>query len=127
MCAASNLNIDREYPINYSRPGLVVIFNNKHFKEKGYTRQGSEQDDMRLTEIFEDLNFDIKTFLDLKSSKMRKKIREISKRDFSDDSCFLCFIMSHGNRGNTITSVDCEHVYLNEWFQWYSLFSRETK
>ena len=36
MCAASNLNIDREYPINYSRPGLVVIFNNKHFKEKGY-------------------------------------------------------------------------------------------
>ena len=81
---------------------------NKHFKEKGYTRQGSEQDVMRLTEIFEDLNFEVKTFLDLKSSEMRKKIREISKRDFSDDSCFLCFIMSHGNRGNTITSVDCE-------------------
>ena len=115
MCAASNLNLNRMYPMNYSRPGLCVIFNNKYFKEKNYDRQGSEKDVMRLTEIFEDLRFEVETYFDQKSSDMRKIIREIAKRNFSEDSCFICFIMSHGNRGNAITTADLNQVYLNEF------------
>ena len=114
MCAYSNYNENKVYPINYAAPGTCIIFNNKFFKDKNMERKGSEKDVMRITQVFQDLNFAVETCLDKKASEIRKLIRHYANLDYTNEHCFICFIMSHGNKG-TITSADLNEIYLNEF------------
>ena len=49
---------ERVYKIDYSRPGVVVIFNNKEFTdhEAHPIRHGSEQDVLSLCTLFRELS-----------------------------------------------------------------------
>ena len=68
---------NRAYKIDYSRPGVVVIFNNKEFTDtEAYPiRHGSEQDVSSLCELFRDLNYVVRPpYINQTEARMRKAI-----------------------------------------------------
>ena len=108
------MSAERVYSINYSKPGLVVVFNVKSFINSENFREGSEKDVEKLTQVFHKFKFEIKTHLDKNSNEIRRLINEYATRDFTNDSCFICFIMSHGYKG-TIMAADENEIYLTEF------------
>ena len=72
MCAAKIDVNDDEYPMNYSQPGTVVIFNNKQFS-KNFIRKGSEFDVARIKETFKQLKFHVIVHEDLLPLKSKVK------------------------------------------------------
>ena len=114
MCAAADLNKYYDYDINYNKPGLVVIINNNSFdRNKFPERKGSEKDVGRIRQVFTKLNFSIKSHCDLRADELVECINEYAHRDYSNDSCFLIFIMSHGSKGK-IKSSDNQDIFISE-------------
>ena len=116
--ANSSLNIeqsDKVFPIDPINPGFVIIFNMKRFRNNpNKTRDGSEKDVERLSNLLGDLNYQVETKLDLNSNDMRRCLKEYSNKDYSKISCFIMFIMSHGGKG-TICASDNSSIYLTEF------------
>ena len=118
MCASYNSPIiSKIYSIDYSKPGVVVIFNNKKFSNSIQypTRYGSEQDVLELCNLFRELKYDVSPpHINKSEAQMRNAINVYAKRDYSSHGCFLLFIMSHGKK-STIISGDSQEVELNEF------------
>lgn len=118
MCASYNPPIiSKIYSIDYSKPGVVVIFNNKKFSNSIQypTRYGSEQDVLELCNLFRELKYDVSPpHINKSEAQMRNAINVYAKRDYSSHGCFLLFIMSHGKK-STIISSDSQEVELNEF------------
>jgi len=96
------------YQINYSQPGIVLIFNNDKFRESPQ-RPGSGEDVRRLKYVFKSvLKFEVKTFIDKNHQETREIIENFAAQDFTKHSCLICFFMSHGNRNTFVTSDDKE-------------------
>jgi caspase 3 len=100
MASNSNENV---YNMDYSKPGIVLIINNQNFVG-GEERKGSEKDVDRLLDTFENLNFKTRSFMNQTSQQIKELIENYSKKDYSNDSCFICFIMSHGENGKILSS-----------------------
>ena len=118
MCAAYTYCDEKDdsgvYQIDYSNPGVVLIFNNKYFHEKSKVRKGSEQDVMRLTDLFVTLNYTVERFIDTTAAEVKTILKEWSNRDYENIGCLLVFIMSHGKRG-TIITTDGKQIILDEF------------
>ena len=105
MCASYNpfpditSQPDTFYEIDYSRPGVLVIFNNKEFSDpyKYAARYGSEQDVFSLITLFRGLKYVVPTpYEDKTEAEMRKLITKYSTDDYTSYGCLIIFIMSHG-------------------------------
>lgn len=107
-------NIDNVYSIDYESPGTVFIFNNATFKNGHSERQGSDKDVTRLTETFQKLGFKIETYNNKTSSELRQLIDAYGRRNYEADSCFICFIMSHGDNG-CILGTDGDWIDIKEF------------
>jgi hypothetical protein len=92
MCAEYNPQpditpqTDRAYKIDYSRPGVVVIFNNKEFTDtEAYPdRHGSDKDVSGLCKLFRDLNYVVRPpYIDKTKAKMRKLITKYANDDYT--------------------------------------------
>ena len=108
---------DRVYKIDYSRPGVVVIFNNKEFTDphKYPIRHRSEKDVSDLCELFDDLNYVVQSpYIDKTKAEMRNIIREYASDDYTSYGCLIIFIMSHGDTNNII-SGDSQEIDLKEF------------
>ena len=103
---------DRVYKINHSEPGIVIIFNNKEFKdhEAHPIRRGSEQDVSSLCKLFRGLNYEVvPPYIDKTEAQMRKAIDEYATHDYTSYGCLIIFIMSHGDKSKIISS-DSEEI-----------------
>jgi hypothetical protein len=121
MCASYNppdaTQTDRVYEIDYSRPGVVIIFNNKKFTDhKAYPyRHGSEQDVLSLCTLFRGLNYEVAPpYINKTEAKMRKAILKYAADDYTSFGCLIIFIMSHGDKSRIISS-DSEEIDLSEF------------
>jgi hypothetical protein len=114
MCAASNIIIGEIYSHDFDFPGRVCIFNNKFFKKDKNKRHGSESDVERLSALFDELNYEVISYIDKTAEQMKKSIREMAKYDYKNVGSLLVFIMSHGDEG-TILGTNEEDVYLTEF------------
>jgi hypothetical protein len=122
MCASYNpspdtTQTDRVYEIDYSEPGIVIIFNNKEFTDpfKYPIRHGSEQDVSSLCKLFRGLNYEVvPPYIDKTEAKMRKAIDEYATHDYTSYGCLIIFIMSHGDKSKIISS-DSQEIYLSEF------------
>jgi hypothetical protein len=82
MCAASNNTIDDNiYSQDFNFPGRVCIFNNKFFIDERKKRQGSETDVERLSALFDELNYEVISYIDKTAEQMKKSIRDMAKYD----------------------------------------------
>ena len=118
MCAAANLS-DR-YEINYEKPGIVLIFNNSFKDNPDKVRTGSENDVKRIEALFKDkLKYRVEKFEDKTQSEIKDTIHTYSLENYTNDSVFICFIMSHGTsdgKNTIIETHDSKKVYLERDF-----------
>jgi caspase 7 len=123
MCASYNLpsNITPQtetvYEIDYSRPGVVIIFNNKEFTDlnKYPVRHGSEQDVSSLSKLFRGLNYAVRPpYIDKTEAEMRMLIDKYAANVYTSYGCLIIFIMSHGDKSKIISS-DSKIIDLNEF------------
>jgi hypothetical protein len=105
------------YPINYSRPGLLVLFNYQNFIDKKHYRAGSEKDVENVTRLFKHFNYEIKQHLDKSAADTLEIISEYARRDYSNDTCVIFFIMSHGNEKGKILASNQEWINVNDFVQ----------
>jgi len=85
------------YKIDYSRPGVVIIFNNKVFTDSKYrVRDGSEQDVSSLCTLFRDLNYVVRPpYTDKTEADMRKAIDEYANDDYTSYGCLSLQVLDH--------------------------------
>ena len=106
------------YPINYARPGRLILFNNQHFKSVKNYRAGSEIDVENIRNTFQQFNFEIDVHLDKSGTETLQIIHKYAQQhDFTNDSCVIFFIMSHGHENGKILASDESEVYLNDFIQ----------
>ena len=122
MCAAkfnypSNAEEQELYDIDYSRPGLVYVFNNINFKHPGFKdRSGAKNDQRRVVDLFKELKFQVKyPFVNMTLDETQETLEDLGTRDYSDVGCLFVFIMSHGEMG-AIYSSDCKKILLEDFF-----------
>ncbi|XP_071109941.1 uncharacterized protein [Haliotis cracherodii] len=104
------------YKMDSEPRGLCYIFNNKHF-DRRKPRIGTEKDRDRLEKVWKTLQFEVKTFDDLKKQEMEEKLQELATLDVhKDNDCVVVFFLTHGENG-AVQGTD------NEWLTFDSIIS----
>lgn len=108
---------DDIYKMNYQKPGKVYVFANSKFSKVELTDfPRMVKDILKIEEVFENLQYDVERFLDKSSQEIKKILKEISKKDYSNDSCVIVFINSHGDF-DSIYGTDSEKILVREFFE----------
>ena len=109
------------YKMNSKPLGKFVIISNSNFElARSYggklrDRPGSEKDVTQLKKTFgADKLFDVCPFENLKAKEMETCLASFGDEDFTDYDCFVCCIMTHGNRsslyGTDGETLDIQHA-----------------
>ena len=86
--------------INYkAKSGYVLVINNQIFPKRELVERTGSSDDVRnLISLFDDFNFRHRVEDNLSGSQMFQLLRDIAEKDFSRYDCFVCVILSHGQK-----------------------------
>lgn len=97
---------DLVYRMNNKPRGYCVIFNIHDFskarREKTASlkdRKGTDADAEALSEAFSYLHFKIKIYKDCTAEELCKTLEYYQQMDHGHMDCFVCCILSHGNKG----------------------------
>ncbi|XP_059823163.1 caspase-8-like isoform X1 [Hypanus sabinus] len=88
------------YKMKSNPRGYCVIINNSTFQGMP-PRKGTNQDAERLKWVFTWLGFTVKIENNLTAEAMQMKMVEYSQKDHKHFDCFVCCILTHGERGVT--------------------------
>ncbi|XP_038837563.1 caspase-6-like isoform X2 [Salvelinus namaycush] len=104
FCSSFSMDPADEYKMNHKRRGLALIFNQEHFfwHLRMPSRNGTNADRSNLVKRFEDLNFEVQAFDNLKVEEVLDKISQAAEANHADADCFVCVFLSHGEN---------DHVY----------------
>ncbi|XP_066576788.1 caspase-6 isoform X2 [Amia ocellicauda] len=93
-----------EYKMSHKRRGLALIFNQERFfwHLRMPDRHGTNADRYNLEKRFQDLDFEVQAYNNLKVEEVLNKIHEASQSEHVDADCFVCVFLSHGEN---------DHVY----------------
>jgi caspase 7 len=87
------------YKMNHPNRGCAVIINNKDFATMP-VRTGTDKDANAMYKLLDTLRFErILKYDNLTASNMEKKLKEASQMNHKDSDCFVCVILSHGEKG----------------------------
>ncbi|XP_029915897.1 caspase-6 isoform X2 [Myripristis murdjan] len=96
----SSVSLDpaEEYKMDNKRRGLALIFNQEYFfwRLGMNTRHGTNADRSNLERRFQDLNFEVHTYDNLKQEEILSKISQAAEVNHTDADCFVCVFLSHG-------------------------------
>ncbi|XP_071109868.1 caspase-3-like [Haliotis cracherodii] len=96
--------------------GLCYIFNNKRYEGRK-SRFGSEKDRDLLEKVWKTLQFEVRTFDDLRKQEMEEKLQELARLDVhKDNDCVVVIFLTHGDNG-AVQGSD------NEWLTIDSIIS----
>lgn len=85
--------------------GKCLIISNEHFPDSPRLyRKGNSVDERRLSSTFKSLGFHVKVENNLSANQMIGALRTVSEEDHTDNSCFVCVLMSHGEEGTILGS-----------------------
>ncbi len=92
---------ESEYRMNNLRRGIALIINNKRFDPRldMPVREGTDRDAACLEFTLSKLGFDLKIAHNCTASFMRELLFKWARADHSDNDCFVCIIMTHGDEG----------------------------
>ncbi|NXH84513.1 CASP8 protein, partial [Edolisoma coerulescens] len=93
------------YKMKNNPHGYCLILNNHIFKNPRYNREGTLQDGEAVKRVFKWLQFETVEYMNLEGKKIKDTVKEYSKRDHRNMDCFVCFILSHGEK-DKIKGVD---------------------
>ncbi|XP_052891652.1 caspase-14-like [Anopheles moucheti] len=90
-----------------SKKAYVLVFHHNNFKINKFNREGSSKDMRKIEEILRYYRCDSPDINENKTVRdVRRKMEKISKKDFTEYSCLIVFIMSHGNEQDSIMAYD---------------------
>ncbi|XP_064457137.1 caspase-3-like [Ornithodoros turicata] len=94
-----------KYKIGHERRSLCLILDCVEFPGKPELyRKGSYKDAHRIKEVFSGFGLKAEVIKDLNASEMKMELKKVATdRNRTDDDCFLCFVLSHGKRGEIST------------------------
>jgi hypothetical protein len=94
--------------MNYPNRGIALIFtfDRLSYCPERYFNFGMKDEADRLSKTFKNLEFDIHRYSSLNKSHFEKIIDDYSKRNYSNDDCFLCIIIGHGNENEEVVFDD---------------------
>ncbi|NXE77462.1 CASP8 protein, partial [Cochlearius cochlearius] len=107
------------YKMKNNPHGYCVILNNYAFKNPREDREGTVKDGEAVKRVFKWLQFETAEHMDLEANQMYAKVKEYSKKDHSNMDCFVCFILSHGEK-DKIKGVDDEFVTIKDLLSCFS-------
>ena len=90
------------YNMDHKDRGIAIIINNVNFHKRTQmsTRSGSDVDTRNMYELLSAMGFaEIRTFRDLTVGKMKQQMNLVSREDHTNNDCFVCVILSHGEEG----------------------------
>ncbi|NXK58220.1 CASP8 protein, partial [Sylvietta virens] len=101
------------YKMKNNPHGYCLILNNYIFKNPLNNREGTLQDGEAVKRVFKWLQFDTVEYPNLEGKKIYETVKEYSKKDHKKMDCFVCFILSHGEK-DKIKGVDDECVNIED-------------
>lgn len=106
-----NTNIDKmsvAYKMNHARRGIALIINNEEFhtSTRMTGRSGSRRDAESMKGILNKLGFKVIARNNMTVKQMRLIFEDISADDHTNNDCFVCVILSHGDDGGIIYGTD---------------------
>ncbi|NWW60237.1 CASP8 protein, partial [Ifrita kowaldi] len=99
------LQYGKIYKMKNNPHGYCLILNNHIFKNPRYNREGTLQDGEAVKRVFKWLQFETVEYMNLEGEKIKDTVKEYSKKDHRNMDCFVCFILSHGEK-DKIKGVD---------------------
>lgn len=90
-----------DYNMNHKYRGICLIFDIEHFEPSRRLpkRTGSQVDSTGLYSLFRAMSFDVVLLKDQTAKQIRYQLDYYSKLDHSNNDCFACIILSHGEHG----------------------------
>lgn len=110
-----------DYNMCHKYRGICLILDNENFAPHGITknlakRLGSKVDTDALMTTFGKLGFDVVVRHDDTTSGIRETLKQISLIDHSENDCFVCIVLTHGEHGH-LYSYDgryaIDHLFIN--------------
>uniref|UniRef100_A0A8C8SY52 Caspase-8 n=1 Tax=Pelusios castaneus TaxID=367368 RepID=A0A8C8SY52_9SAUR len=99
---------DNTYKMTSRPRGICLILNNHNFERARSEvpklktikdRNGTEADAVALRRVFSKLHFEIEEYRDLTAEQIRDTVHRYRAMDHHDKDCFVCCILSHGDKG----------------------------
>uniref|UniRef100_A0A2K5DMC2 Caspase-8 n=1 Tax=Aotus nancymaae TaxID=37293 RepID=A0A2K5DMC2_AOTNA len=100
---------DKVYQMKNKPRGYCLIINNHDFRKAREEvpklhsikdRNGTHLDaGMALSKTFEELHFEIRPYNDCTGEKIYEILQSYQRMDHSNKDCFICCILSHGDKG----------------------------
>lgn len=90
-----------DYNMNHKNRGFCLIFDIEQFSpsKRLPRRCGSQADSSGLYNLFRSMNFDVRLMRDLTAKEIRYQLDFYSKQDHTNNDCFACCILTHGEHG----------------------------
>lgn len=90
-----------DYNMDHRNRGYCLIFDIEHFNPKRGLpkRSGTHIDATGLYNLFRSMSFDVTVFKDLTAKEIRYQLEHYSKLNHTDNDCFICCILTHGEHG----------------------------
>lgn len=84
--------------------GKCLIISNEDFRSPQFCRKGCSVDENLLSNTFKSLGFHVQVEKNLSANEMIGALRKVSKENHTENSCFVCVLMSHGLEGTILGS-----------------------
>ncbi|XP_020826549.1 caspase-8 isoform X1 [Phascolarctos cinereus] len=119
---------DKAYKMSSKPRGYCLIINNFDFqrarKEKPEhqnirDRKGTDVDADALKNTFKELHFEIVHLQDRTAEQIHKDLQYYRDRNHDGKDCFICCLLSHGDRG-TIYGIDGQEVAIKDLTSYFS-------
>ena len=94
------------YKMDRGRRGIALIINNELFVNGMPERQGSKRDARCMEATFQQLGFDVNIYHNQTINSMQQLFYDLSVTDQSNNDCFACVILSHGDDDDVIFGTD---------------------
>jgi len=90
-----------DYNMDHKKRGYCLIFDIEHFhpSRRLPKRSGTHVDASGLYNLFRSMSFEVVVLKDLSAKEIRYQLDFYSKLDHSDNDCFVCCILTHGEHG----------------------------
>ncbi|XP_006862048.1 PREDICTED: caspase-8 isoform X2 [Chrysochloris asiatica] len=119
---------DKVYQMKTKPRGYCLIFNNHDFSKARKDvhklnnirdRNGTDFDAEALKKTFADLHFEVLLFKNCTAKKICEVLEFYQNHDHSNKDCFICCILSHGDKG-IIYGTDGQEVSIYELTSYFS-------
>lgn len=90
-----------DYNMNHRSRGYCLIFDIEHFQPSRRLpkRNGTQVDATGLYNLFRSMSFEVIIFKDMTAKEIRYQLDYFSKKDHSNNDCFACCVLTHGEHG----------------------------